>query len=104
MPEMLGPTGAMIGANLANTCCLITDGRFSGASRGFIVGHVTPEAYMGGPIALVQDGDRIVVDSISRNIEVVISDEEMTRRRAVWVKPKEKFERGVLFRCVFGFG
>lgn len=115
MPEMLGPTGAMIGAGLANSCCLLTDGRFSGASRGFIVvrlsrfladsvadrlsqGHITPEAFDGGPIALVEDGDTIIVDSVSCNIEVVVSDEVLAKRRDKWVQPERKHTRGVLFR------
>ncbi|KAH9061299.1 dihydroxy-acid dehydratase [Lactarius vividus] len=75
MPEMLGPTGALIGAGLAGSTALITDGRFSGASRGFIIGHIVPEARLGGPIALVQDGDRIVIDSEKRTIDWDVSDE-----------------------------
>ncbi|KAN0133935.1 dihydroxy-acid dehydratase [Lactarius tabidus] len=84
MPEMLGPTGALIGAGLAGSTALITDGRFSGASHGFIIGHIVPEARLGGPIALVQDGDRIVIDSEKRTIDWVVGGEEEARRRKLW--------------------
>jgi len=101
MPEMLGPTGALMGAGLGDCTALITDGRFSGASRGFIIGHVVPEARVGGPIALVKDGDRIVVDSEKRAIDWLVSDEEQARRKAEWDasdKGQLKERRGVLFR------
>jgi len=101
MPEMLGPTGAIAGAGLANSTALITDGRFSGASRGFIIGHVVPEARAGGPIALVKDGDRIVIDAATRRIDWYVDDEEQGRRKAEWVasdKNKLSVKRGVLLR------
>ncbi|KAF9478824.1 dihydroxy-acid dehydratase [Pholiota conissans] len=101
MPEMLGPTGAIAGAGLANSTALITDGRFSGASRGFIIGHVVPEARVGGPIALVKDGDRIVIDSATRRIDWFVDEEEQQRRKAGWLasdKGQINVRRGVLLR------
>ncbi|KZP17954.1 dihydroxy-acid dehydratase [Athelia psychrophila] len=101
MPEMLGPTGALMGAGLGDSTALITDGRFSGASRGFIIGHVVPEARLGGPIALVKDGDRIVVDSERRVIDWLVDDQEQARRKQEWDasdKGQFKEKRGVLFR------
>lgn len=90
-----------MGAGLGNSTALITDGRFSGASRGFIIGHVVPEAQLGGPIALVKDGDRIVVDSESRTINWLVDEEEQARRKKEWDasdKGQLKEKRGVLFR------
>ncbi|KAH9485094.1 Putative dihydroxy-acid dehydratase, mitochondrial [Psilocybe cubensis] len=101
MPEMLGPTGAIAGAGLANSTALITDGRFSGASRGFIIGHVVPEARLGGPIALAKDGDRIVIDSATRQIDWFVDEEEQKRRREEWLasdKGKLNVKRGILLR------
>ncbi|TFK23957.1 dihydroxy-acid dehydratase [Coprinopsis marcescibilis] len=101
MPEMLGPTGAIAGAGLANSTALITDGRFSGASRGFIIGHVVPEARVGGPIALVKDGDRIIIDSGTRTINWLVDEEEQARRRQEWEasnKSQLNVKRGVLLR------
>ncbi|KAH8119269.1 dihydroxy-acid dehydratase [Phellopilus nigrolimitatus] len=100
MPEMLGPTGALMGAGLGPTTCLITDGRFSGASRGFIIGHVVPEAQVGGPIALVHDGDRIVVDAKTRTIDWQVDEETKAQRQKEWeaVEHPLKVKRGVLFR------
>ncbi|KAI0305741.1 dihydroxy-acid dehydratase [Multifurca ochricompacta] len=101
MPEMLGPTGALIGAGLAGSTALITDGRFSGASRGFIIGHVVPEARLGGPIALVQDGDRIVIDSDNRTIDWDVSEDEQARRLKKWEisgKGELTVKRGILLR------
>lgn len=101
MPEMLGPTAALMGAGLGNSTALITDGRFSGASRGFIIGHVVPEATLGGPIALVEDGDPIVIDAKSRTIDWQVGEEEKVRRRKAWEvsgKNALRERRGILFR------
>ncbi|KAG2106481.1 dihydroxy-acid and 6-phosphogluconate dehydratase [Suillus cothurnatus] len=101
MPEMLGPTAALMGAGLGNSTALITDGRFSGASRGFIIGHVVPEATLGGPIALVEDGDPIVIDAKSRTIDWQVGEEEKARRRKAWEvsgKSALKERRGILYR------
>ncbi|KAG2150970.1 dihydroxy-acid and 6-phosphogluconate dehydratase [Suillus clintonianus] len=101
MPEVLGPTAALMGAGLGNSTALITDGRFSGASRGFIIGHVVPEATLGGPIALVEDGDPIVIDAKSRTIDWQVAEEEKARRRKVWEvsgKSALRERRGILFR------
>ncbi len=103
MPEMLTPTSALMGAGLGADVALITDGRFSGGSHGFIVGHVVPEAYDGGPIALVRDGDTVVIDAEQATIVVEVSDEELVQRKAAWQQPPPKFERGMLakyIRCV----
>jgi len=101
MPEMLGPTGAIAGAGLSNSTALITDGRFSGASRGFIIGHVVPEARLGGPIALVEDGDKIVIDSDSKTINWLVDEKEQVRRKELWDasgKAKLNVKRGILLR------
>lgn len=95
MPEQLKASAAIMGAGLTNVA-LITDGRYSGASHGFIVGHICPEAAVGGPIALVQDGDEITIDASTNCISVALGDEEMTRRRATWTKPPMVVTRGVL--------
>ena len=96
MREMLSPTGAIMGRGLARDVALITDGRFSGGSHGFVIGHVTPEAYDGGPIGLVEDGDRITVDAEGREINLHVSDEELAARRARWQRPADYAERGIL--------
>jgi dihydroxy-acid dehydratase len=96
MPEMLTPTSAIMGAGLGADVALITDGRFSGGSHGFIVGHVTPEAQDGGPIALVRDGDRVTIDSRQRTLSVDVSDTELAARRAAWSAPAPKATAGVL--------
>lgn len=96
MREMLTPTSAIMGRGLGNDVALITDGRFSGGSHGFVVGHVSPEAFDGGPLALVQDGDAITIDAEADTIEVDISDEEMMRRRAAWQQPEPRYRKGVL--------
>ncbi|KAJ7647113.1 dihydroxy-acid dehydratase [Roridomyces roridus] len=102
MPEMLGPTGAIAGIeHLRNSTALITDGRFSGASRGFIIGHVVPEARLGGPIALVEDGDKIVIDSETRTINWLVDEKEQARRKELWDasdKGKLNVKRGILLR------
>ncbi|MFM8703867.1 MAG: dihydroxy-acid dehydratase [Planctomycetia bacterium] len=103
MPEMLTPTSALVGAGLGNDVALITDGRFSGGSHGFIVGHVVPEAQDGGPIALVRDGDMVVIDADAASIDAEVSDDEFRRRRSEWQAPAFKFTRGMLakyIRCV----
>jgi dihydroxy-acid dehydratase len=96
MPEMLKPTGAVMGAGLGNDVALITDGRFSGGSHGFVVGHITPEAYNGGLIGLIRNGDIITLDINKNLIEVKLSDEEIEKRRQDWKKPVEKPATGVL--------
>jgi len=98
MPEMLKPTSAIIGAGLGSTCALITDGRFSGGSHGFVVGHITPEAYDGGGIALVKDGDLIAIDAVNNTINLKISDEEFEARKSAWVQPPLKVTKGVLLK------
>ena len=100
MPEMLTPTSAIMGAGMGQDVALITDGRFSGGSHGFLVGHVTPEAQLGGPIALIEDGDTISIDSISRDISIEVSDEEMARRRDAWTAPPLKATRGTLAKYI----
>ena len=100
MPEMLTPTSAIMGAGLGKDVALMTDGRFSGGSHGFIVGHITPEAQEGGPIALVQNGDQITIDAEKNVIDVHISDEEMAARREAWVAPPYKYTRGTLYRYI----
>jgi dihydroxy-acid dehydratase len=121
-PEMLKVTGAVmgelgfekisvpfvvrlttiprIGAGLSHDVALITDGRFSGASRGFIIGHCVPEAYNGGPIALVQDGDEIVIDAEANTIDLHVSPEELAERKKSWVQPEPKFKRGLLYKYI----
>ncbi len=100
MPEMLTPTSAIMGAGLGSDVALLTDGRFSGGSHGFIVGHVTPEAQCGGPIALVQDGDRVTLDAEKNRLDVDLSDEEWSTRRSKWVAPPLKVTRGTLFKYI----
>jgi dihydroxy-acid dehydratase len=96
MREMLSPTSAVMGKGLGKEVALITDGRFSGGSHGFVVGHITPEAADGGAIALVENGDVITIDAVTRQISVNVSDEEMAQRKARWVAPAPKYTRGVL--------
>jgi dihydroxy-acid dehydratase len=98
MPEMLKPTAAIIGAGLGNSVALITDGRFSGGTHGFVVGHICPEAQEGGNIALIENGDTISIDAINNKIHLHISDEEMAKRRAKWKQPDLKVKHGVLFK------
>jgi dihydroxy-acid dehydratase len=100
MPEMLTPTSAIMGAGLGEDVALITDGRFSGGSHGFIVGHVTPEAQVGGPIALIEEGDRITIDAKKRVLELEIPDEELERRRQAFTAPALRATRGTLFKYV----
>ncbi|MEB2518531.1 dihydroxy-acid dehydratase [Pseudomonas sp. YuFO20] len=96
MREMLSPTSAVMGKGLGKEVALITDGRFSGGSHGFVVGHITPEAFEGGPIALVEDGDRITIDAETRQITVDVSDADLAERKSRWVRPESKYKRGVL--------
>jgi dihydroxy-acid dehydratase len=100
MPEMLTPTSAIVGAGLGKQVALITDGRFSGGSHGFIVGHITPEAQAGGTIALLQDGDPITIDALHNRIEVGLSVEALEERRARWTPPPYKARRGALYKYI----
>src|SRR5690554_7752696 len=93
---MLTPTSAIMGRGLGSEVALITDGRFSGGSHGFVVGHISPEAFDVGPLALVEDGDRITVDTEANTIDVDLTGEELARRRAVWNQPAPRYTRGVL--------
>jgi dihydroxy-acid dehydratase len=98
MPEMLKPTSAIIGAGLGKSVALITDGRFSGGTHGFVVGHITPESFEGGLIGLVEDDDLIEIDVIHNRITLKVSDEEIARRRSLWKKPELKVSRGILYK------
>ncbi len=96
MREMLGPTSAIMGKGLGKEVALITDGRFSGGTHGFVVGHITPEAYLGGPLALVKDGDKIIIDAEKRELMLCITLKEMTARKKAWKPMKPRYTRGVL--------
>jgi dihydroxy-acid dehydratase len=96
MREMLSPTSAIAGRGLADKVALITDGRFSGGSRGFLVGHIAPEAAVGGPIGLVRDGDEITIDAVRREIQLRVSDAELAQRKSFWKAPEPYARRGVL--------
>ena len=100
MPEMLTPTSAIMGAGLGADVALMTDGRFSGGSHGFIVGHVTPEAQEGGPIALVRNGDHITIDAEQRSIDVALTSDELEARRKDWTAPAYKATRGTLYKYI----
>jgi dihydroxy-acid dehydratase len=100
MPEMLTPTSAIVGAGLGEQVALLTDGRFSGGSHGFIVGHVTPEAQEGGPIALVENGDHITIDVKRRALDLDLDEAEFARRRARWTPPPLKATRGTLYKYI----
>jgi dihydroxy-acid dehydratase len=100
MPEMLTPTSAIMGAGLGADVALLTDGRFSGGSHGFIVGHITPEAQEGGPIALIQEGDRVIVDAEGNRIDVELDDDELARRRREWNAPPYKAASGALHKYI----
>jgi dihydroxy-acid dehydratase len=100
MPEMLTPTSALAGAGLVNDVALITDGRFSGGSHGFLIGHVVPEAIEGGPIALVKTGDKVTIDCKIGEINMDVSDEELAKRRAAWTKPDYPAKRGTLYKYI----
>ena len=96
MPEMLAVTAAVAGAGLGKDVALITDGRFSGATKGISVGHIAPEAFVGGPIALLADGDRVRIDTDGRTLEMLVDDGELTRRRTAWTAPEPKYTQGAL--------
>lgn len=98
MPEMLKPTSAIIGAGLGNSVALITDGRFSGGTHGFVVGHITPEAFEGGVIGLVEDDDLIVIDAVNNSIDVKITDDIIAQRRASWIQPPLRVTKGILYK------
>ena len=98
MPEMLKPTSAIIGAGLGKTVALITDGRFSGGTHGFVVGHITPEAFEGGLIALVKDDDKIEIDAVNNKLTLKVADDEIAERRKNWKQPALKATRGILFK------
>jgi dihydroxy-acid dehydratase len=102
LPEMLTPTSAIMGAGLGDCVALLTDGRFSGGSHGFCIGHITPEAQVGGPIALVKNGDPIRIDATpsKRTIDLLISDEEWEKRRAEWTPPPLRCSQGTLYKYV----
>jgi dihydroxy-acid dehydratase len=100
MPEMLTPTSAIMGAGLGNDVAMITDGRFSGGSHGFIIGHVTPEAQVGGAIGLLKDGDKIVIDANLKVMTVDLTDAELAERKAQWVPPPLKATRGTLYKYI----
>jgi dihydroxy-acid dehydratase len=96
MREMLSITGALMGQGLGESVGLITDGRFSGGTHGLVVGHVAPEAWVGGPIALIKDGDSITIDADEKLLSLNVSDADMQKRKAAWIAPKPRVERGVL--------
>jgi dihydroxy-acid dehydratase len=96
MREMLATTAALVGQGLGKKVAMVTDGRFSGGTRGFMVGHVAPEAYVGGPIALVKDGDEITIDTETTIIDLHVSEEELARRKTVWKKPEPNYTSGAL--------
>lgn len=96
MREMLSPTSAIMGKGLGKDVALITDGRFSGGSHGFVVGHITPEAAVGGPLALIKNGDQITIDAQKREINVALTKKELTLRKKNWKAPKPRYKRGVL--------
>ena len=96
MREMLSPTSAIIGKGLGDAVGLITDGRFSGGTYGLVVGHVAPEAFVGGPLALIEEGDSITIDAGTNRLSVELTDKELERRRRTWTPPAPRYERGVL--------
>ena len=100
MPEMLKPTAAIMGAGLGKSVALITDGRFSGGTHGFVVGHIVPEAQEGGPLAFVQNGDMITIDSEKNTLSVALTEDELARRKQAWTKPPYKFQKGVLYKYI----
>jgi dihydroxy-acid dehydratase len=104
MPEMLAVTAAVAGAGLGADVALITDGRFSGATKGYSVGHIAPEAFVGGPIALVRDGDEIMIDAEGRRIDIAIDEAELERRRGEWTAPEPRYTAGALAKYARAVG
>jgi dihydroxy-acid dehydratase len=100
MQEMLAPTSALIGQGLGESVGLITDGRFSGGTWGMVVGHVAPEAFVGGTIALVKEGDSITIDAHQRLLQLNVSDEELAKRRAQWKQPAPRYTRGLMAKYI----
>lgn len=98
MPEMLKPTSAIIGAGLGDKVALITDGRFSGGTHGFVVGHISPEAHCGGGLAFVRDGDLITIDAANNRLHLHINSREWAERRALWQQPEPPVQSGVLYK------
>jgi len=98
MPEMLKPTSMIMGAGLGKTVALITDGRFSGGTHGFVVGHITPEAQSGGLIGLLKDGDMITIDAANNKIDADLTAEEITKRKSAWTAPAAKHKKGILYK------
>jgi len=98
MPEMLKPTSALIGAGLGKSVALITDGRFSGGTHGFVIGHITPEASEGGALAFIHDDDTIELDAVKNTITLKVSDADLAERKAAWKKPAPKATNGLLFK------
>jgi dihydroxy-acid dehydratase len=96
MREMLSPTSAIMGKGLGKEVALITDGRFSGGTHGFVVGHITPEAYVGGPLAIIENGDTIIIDAENNELSLVVNEHEINRRFETWIKPEPRYTRGVL--------
>jgi len=96
MQEMLGVTAAIVGQGLGDTVALVTDGRFSGATKGLMVGHVAPEAQVGGPIAALRDGDQIIIDAENRILAVELSDDEIAERMKEWKAPESRYRNGVM--------
>ena len=96
MREMLSPTSAVMGKGLGQDVALITDGRFSGGTHGFVVGHITPEAYEGGALAIIENGDKITIDAESKELTLHVNESEIAKRLENWKKPDPKYTRGVL--------
>ncbi|MFD4374344.1 dihydroxy-acid dehydratase [Streptomyces sp. NPDC058486] len=104
MREMLSITGALVGQGLGDSVALVTDGRFSGVSHGLVIGHVAPEAYQGGPIALIENGDRVAVDTAAETLDLLVDDDVLAKRRAAWTRPERPVERGVFAKYVSTVG
>lgn len=100
MREMLAPTSAVVGMGLSQEVALLTDGRFSGGTRGPCIGHITPEAFMGGPIALIKDGDEILIDIPQRKLDLLIEPSELEKRRREFTPPSPKYQKGLLARYI----